>query len=271
MLGFQSPITLARYHSRAIVACEPNVEDVQSWSAVGRTETEEVAISGVFCDFLDAVFEIAFCSKWGILATTHYGNLTGNIFAHRLHSHHERSQKVSHSGALSTISEVVQQQCLRWRKSYAQYERITAPDLLDQSLRIQIPAAVVARLTDQQEDPPIVFGASLQEMDRVAYGVEDSRSAIARLQTFQAASDHIGVARESNKRFGFRIKCDESSLAVPISEKKIRQRSEPTELIKLEPRHPALLECNHYGNRLIVQIVVDMKSLGYSIVGQLEI
>ena len=81
----------------------------------------------------------------------------------------------------------------------------------------------------------------------------------------------IGIPGERHDQLRLGIKTYESRFARPISEKEIDQGSQAVDFVELKRRHAAFLHRDHYGNRFVVHVIVDVELLRDAVVQDLEI
>src|SRR5271156_4687427 len=81
----------------------------------------------------------------------------------------------------------------------------------------------------------------------------------------------LGVPGKRHHDLWLGIETYERRFAHSIAKKKIDQRSQAIDLVKLQLCHASLLDCHDHRNRFVIQIVVDMKLLLHAVVQQFEV
>src|SRR3984885_5189096 len=206
---------------------------MQSGSTIRGSKTQEISIAGMFGNLLHAGFKAALGGKGRIFPATHHRNLPRHVLAHRLDGHHQGGEQITYTRALPAIFEIVQQESFRRRKGDAQNQRVADADLLHYLLRVDIPAAMIASLADQEQHSAVVFRSVFQQLHRKPHVVEDDGYDVARTHALQLMAETVTVFGERHHQLWLGIETHERRFARSISQKKIDQERQPIDLFEL--------------------------------------
>src|ERR1700677_2345789 len=130
---------------------------------------------------------------------------------------------------------------------------------------------MIARLGDQQQHPAVVFWPVFEQLDGKSDSIENGGSAITWFDPPQFVTETISISGERHDELRLEIETYEGRLARSIAEKKIDQGREAVDFLELESSHATLLDGDHDGNRLAVEVIIDMKLLEYAVIQQLKV
>src|SRR6202034_1784183 len=126
--------------------------------------------------------------------------------------------------------------------------------------------AVVARFADEEQHAAMVGGLLLEQINGVADGIENGRTAVATRHLAQIAGDGVGVVTEGLDPGGFGIEGDERDIAAAIAGEEIEERTELADFVELERCVAAAFDADHERDRRRIEIVVDVEFLFNAIV-----
>ena len=125
---------------------------------------------------------------------------------------------------------------------------------------------MVALLADEQQHAAVLLGLRLQQIDRVAYGVENRRAAIARVQVLELLGQLLLRVCEGMQQVRLAVEANQCGLAVGVGEKHLQQRTKLGHLVELKRAHASLLHRNHQRNGRGVHLLLHANLLRYAVI-----